>query len=321
MSPDRQSAASQARVHHPGLPSGSSAARAAVEQGSGRSGTAQTTLALRYAVRSDIGLLREGNEDSAYAGPHLLAVADGMGGHAAGEVASAVAITMLAVLDAEDPGPDLVGALADAIATAGLRLQELTVSDPAIENMGTTLTALLWSQGYAALCHIGDSRAYLLRDGRFVRMTRDHTLVQSLVDEGAISEDDVALHPYRSLLLRALDGRTIAVPDLAPLETYPGDRYLLCSDGLSGAVSEQTLHQVVASVRDLDEATSRLVRLAVEAGGLDNITCIMADVIDARSSRVPPTWQPIFAGAAAGDAPADLSRRPGRAPRRPRPCG
>ena len=261
------------------------------------------TLALRYAVRSDVGLLREGNEDSAYAGPHLLAVADGVGGHAAGEVASAATITTIAPLDAEDPGPDLVGALADAVATANLRLQELMISDPAIEGMATTLTALLWSEGYAALCHIGDSRAYLLRDGQFIQITRDHTLVQSLVDEGEITEDDVATHPYRSLLLRALDGRTIAETDLTPLETYPGDRYLLCSDGLSGVVSEQTLHQTLASVRDLGEVTLRLVELAIEGGGPDNITCIVADVIDARSSRVPPAWQPAFVGAAANAGP------------------
>jgi len=285
-------------------------------QGRDRSGTGPVTLALRYAVRSDVGLLREGNEDSAYAGPHLLAVADGMGGHAAGEVASAAVITAIAPLDAEDPGPDLAGALAGAVATANLRIQELTISDPATRGMGTTLTALLWSQGYAALCHIGDSRAYLLRDGRLVRITRDHTLVQALVDEGTITEDDVAAHPYRSLLLRAVDGRTIAEPDLAPLETHPGDRYLLCSDGLSGVVSEQALHQVLASAADLDEVTSRLVGLAIEGGGPDNITCIVADVIDARSSRVPPTRQPVFAGAAASGTHADPSCRLSGVPRR-----
>jgi protein phosphatase len=229
-----------------------------------------------------------------------------MGGHAAGEVASAATITTIAPLDAEDPGPDLVSALADAVATANLRLQELIISDPAIEGMGTTLTALLWSEGYAALCHIGDSRAYLLRDGQFVQITHDHTLVQSLVDEGKITEDDVATHPHRSLLLRALDGRTIAEPDLAPLETYPGDRYLLCSDGLSGVVTEQTLHQTLASVRDPDKAALRLVELAIKGGGPDNITCIVADVIDTHSTRVAPTWQPVFAGAAANGAPADL---------------
>jgi PPM family protein phosphatase len=285
--------------------------RVTVDDPQHRSGTAQMTLALRYAVRSDVGLLREGNEDSAYAGPHLLAVADGMGGHAAGEVASAATITTIAPLDAEDPGPDLVGALADAVATANLRLQELIISDPATEGMGTTLTALLWADGYAALCHIGDSRAYLLREGRLVQITHDHTLVQSLVDEGKITEDDVATHPHRSLLLRALDGRTVAEPDLAPLETYPGDRFLLCSDGLSGVVTEQTLHQALASVRDPDKAALRLVELAIKGGGPDNITCIVADVLDTHASRVPPTWQPAFAGAAANGAPADM-RPPAR---------
>jgi protein phosphatase len=234
-----------------------------------------------------------------------------MGGHAAGEVASAATITTIAPLDAEDPGPDLVSALADAVATANLRLQELIISDPAIEGMGTTLTAMLWSEGYAALCHIGDSRAYLLRDGQFIQVTHDHTLVQSLVDEGKITEDDVATHPHRSLLLRALDGRTIAEPDLAPLETYPGDRFLLCSDGLSGVVTEQTLHQTLDAVRDPDKAALRLVELAIKGGGPDNITCIVADVIDTRATRVAPTWQPVFAGAAANGAPADL-RPPAR---------
>jgi PPM family protein phosphatase len=263
------------------------------------------TLALRYAIRSDVGLLREGNEDSAYAGPHLLAVADGMGGHAAGEVASAATITTIAPLDARHLGPDLVGALADAVATANVRLQELIISDPAIEGMGTTLTALLWSEGYAALCHIGDSRAYRLRNGQFLQITHDHTLVQSLVDEGKITEDDVATHPHRSLLLRALDGRTVAEPDLMPLDTLPGDRYLLCSDGLSGVVTEQTLYQTLSSVRDPDKAALQLVELAIRGGGPDNITCIVADVLDTQVSAVPPTWTPVFAGAAATGAPTD----------------
>jgi PPM family protein phosphatase len=265
------------------------------------------TLALRYAVRSDVGLLREGNEDSAFAGPHLLAVADGMGGHAAGEVASAATITTIAPLDdARNLGPDLVGALADAVAMANLRLQELIISDPAIEGMGTTLTALLWADGYAALCHIGDSRAYRLRNGQFLQITHDHTLVQSLVDEGKITEDDVATHPHRSLLLRALDGRTVAEPDLTQLETLPGDRYLLCSDGLSGVVTEHTLHQTLNSIRDPDKAALQLVELAIRGGGPDNITCIVADVMDTQASAVPPTWTPVLAGAAQIGAPADL---------------
>jgi PPM family protein phosphatase len=264
------------------------------------------TLALRYAVRSDVGLLREGNEDSAYAGPHLLAVADGMGGHAAGEVASAAAITSIAALDSEHPGADLINALADAVANANMRLQELIISDPAVEGMGTTLTALLWSDGHAALCHIGDSRAYLLRNGQFYQITHDHTLVQSLVDEGKITEDDVATHPHRSLLLRALDGRTLAEPDLSTHETMAGDRYLLCSDGLSGVVTEQTLHQTLSSVWDPEKAALQLVELAIRGGGPDNITCIVADVVDTQTTALPPTREPVLAGAAAHGSPADL---------------
>jgi PPM family protein phosphatase len=265
------------------------------------------TLALRYAVRSDVGLLREGNEDSAYAGPHLLAVADGMGGHAAGEVASAATITTIASLDTDYLGPDLVKALAAAVANANMRLQELIIADPSVEGMGTTLTALLWWEGHAALCHIGDSRAYLLRNGQFYQITHDHTLVQSLVDEGRITEDDVPTHPQRSLLLRALDGRTVAEPDLSAHEAMAGDRYLLCSDGLSGVVTEQTLHQTLGSVWDPDKAALQLVELAIKGGGPDNITCIVADVVDTQTTALPPTRVPVLAGAAAhGSPPGDV---------------
>jgi serine/threonine protein phosphatase PrpC len=282
------------------------------------------TLALRYAVRSDVGLLREGNEDSAYAGPHLLAVADGMGGHAAGEVASAATITTMASLDNDHVGGDLAGALADAVATANMRLQELIIADPATEGMGTTLTAILWSDGHAALCHIGDSRAYLLREGQFYQITHDHTLVQSLVDEGKITEDDVATHPHRSLLLRALDGRTVAEPDLSVHETMPGDRYLLCSDGLSGVVTEQTLHQTLRSVWDPDKAAIQLIELAIKGGGPDNITCIVADVIDTASATARPSRASTFAGAAANGAPTAGTRPgggPGNGPGGPGPGG
>jgi PPM family protein phosphatase len=270
------------------------------------------TLALRYAVRSDVGLLREGNEDSAYAGPHLLAVADGMGGHAAGEVASAATITTMAGLDAAQLGTDLVGALAEAVANANMRLQQIIIADPSVEGMGTTLTALLWSEGHAALCHIGDSRAYLLRNGQFYQITHDHTLVQSLVDEGRITEDDVATHPQRSLLLRALDGRTIAEPDLSTHETMAGDRYLLCSDGLSGVVTEQTLHQTLSSVWDPDKAALQLVELAIKGGGPDNITCIVADVVDTQTTALPPTRIPVMAGAASQGSPTDARSAAGQ---------
>jgi len=229
-----------------------------------------------------------------------------MGGHAAGEVASAATITTIAALDVDQPASDLLPALANAVASANTRLQEMIMSDPATEGMGTTLTALLWSDGHAALCHIGDSRAYLLRDGKFYQITHDHTLVQSLVDEGRITEEDVATHPQRSLLLRALDGRTIADPDLSTHETMPGDRYLICSDGLSGVVTELTLHQALSSVRDPDKAALQLVELALKGGGPDNITCIVADVVDTVATAAPPSRTPVLAGAASAGPPQQL---------------
>ena len=206
------------------------------------------TLALRYAVRSDVGLLREGNEDSAYAGPHLLAIADGMGGHAAGEVASAVAISALAGLDEEVPVSNLLELLSAAVANANATLHEMSTQDPSVEGMGTTLTAMLWSGSTVALCHIGDSRAYLLRDGEFYQITHDHTLVQSLVDDGRLSPEQAHTHPQRSLVMRALQSSTDAEPDLSVREAVVGDRYLLCSDGLSDVVSEQTMQQHAGEV-------------------------------------------------------------------------
>ena len=266
------------------------------------------TLALRYAVRSDVGLLREGNEDSAYAGPHLLAIADGMGGHAAGEVASAVAISALAGLDDDIPGIDMLGALADAVAKANARLHDMSAADPSVEGMGTTLTAMLWSGQRMALCHIGDSRAYMLRDRDFYQITRDHTLVQSLLDEGRISAEEAANHPQRSLILRALDSRTDAEPDLSLREVLAGDRYLLCSDGLSDVVTEETLHRALLAIDDPDEAVIQLVDLANRAGGPDNITCIVADVIDSATALRPPTEVSVVAGAASNQGGRTVPR-------------
>jgi protein phosphatase len=257
------------------------------------------TLVLRYAVRSDVGLLREGNEDSAYAGPRLLAVADGMGGHAAGEVASAVTIASIAELDSAQPGGDMLEALSSAVAAANTKLQEMIIANPAVEGMGTTLTALFWSDGHAAVCHIGDSRGYLLREDELYQITHDHTLVQSLVDEGRISADDVSTHPQRSLLLRALDGRSIAEPDLSVHESQAGDRYLLCSDGLSGVVSDETLRDTLATLADPEACTRQLVELALHGGGPDNITCIVADVVDTAATNLPASRTPVLAGAAA----------------------
>jgi PPM family protein phosphatase len=248
------------------------------------------TLALRYAARSDVGLLREGNEDSAYAGPHLLAIADGMGGHAAGEVASSVAISALTGLDADMPVEHLLDALAAAVAQANNTLHEMSIEDPSVEGMGTTLTVLLWSDGTIAICHIGDSRAYLLRDGELHQITRDHTLVQSLVDDGRLSPAQAATHPQRSLVLRALQSGTEAEPDLSLIEAKANDRYLLCSDGLSDVVSEGTLRETLLQLTDREAAVARLIELANNGGGPDNITCIVADVVD--SDAEPSAGQP-----------------------------
>ncbi len=274
------------------------------------------TLALRYAVRSDVGLLREGNEDSAYAGPRLLAVADGMGGHAAGEVASAVAISVLTDLDEDLPPGELLDALAEAVTRANHILHDMVTADPSIGGMGTTLTAMLWSGTRVALCHIGDSRAYVLSGGQLQQITHDHTLVQSLVDDGRISPDEAATHPQRSLLLRALDGSEDVAPDLSIREAQVGDRYLLCSDGLSGVVSEPTLHRTLATIAEPDDAVRQLIELAIKGGGPDNITCIVADVVDSATAIRPPSEVSVLAGAASngsGRPPMRVDSAAGRA--------
>jgi len=260
------------------------------------------TLALHYALRSDVGLLREGNEDSAYAGPRLLAIADGMGGHAAGEVASAVAISAIAPLDRQNfiSDDDMLNALADAVASARGTLHDMSESDPAVEGMGTTLTAMLWAGARVAVCHIGDSRAYLLRDGDLYQITRDHTLIQSLVDEGRLSPAAAANHPQRSLIMRALQGSTDADPDLAMHDAILGDRYLLCSDGLTDVVGDEAVHHILSTVPDADDAVNQLIALAIRNGGPDNITCIIADVVDTAAGPVPPSTGERLAGAAAG---------------------
>ncbi len=192
------------------------------------------SLVLRYAARSDRGLIRGTNQDSVYAGPRLLAVADGMGGHAAGEVASAVAIASLAPLDVDTPGEDLLSALVRAAVAANDQLRDMVAGDSALDGMGTTLTTLLLTDDRLGLLHIGDSRCYLLRDGELTQVTHDDTLVQSLVDEGRISEEEATTHPQRSLITRALDGRGHVDFDTALLDVQPGDRLLLETPGGGG---------------------------------------------------------------------------------------
>ncbi|MFJ2028159.1 Stp1/IreP family PP2C-type Ser/Thr phosphatase [Streptosporangium sp. NPDC087985] len=247
------------------------------------------TIALRYAARSDVGLLREGNEDSAYASGRLLAVADGMGGHAHGEVASSVAIAAMSSLDEDPQGGDLLSAIEAAVREANRRLHEMVGRDPSLKGMGTTLTAMLWSGTRVALVHVGDSRAYLLRAGELYQITHDHTLVQSLVDDGRITLEEAATHPQRSILLRALDGSGEVDPDLSLREAQVGDRYLLCSDGLSGVVSAETLHHTLSTIEDPETVVRTLIDLANRGGGPDNITCVLADVLEVDEESVPPT--------------------------------
>jgi serine/threonine protein phosphatase PrpC len=253
------------------------------------------TYSLRFVARSDVGLVREGNEDSGYAGPSLLAVADGMGGHAAGEVASSVVLATLATLEDDVPSTELLDALATAVNQANDAINEMAEKHPQLDGMGTTLTAMLWSGRRVGLVHVGDSRAYLLRDGVLIQITHDHTFVQQLQDEGRITAAEAAVHPQRSLLLRALDGRSNPEPDLSVREVHPGDRYLLCSDGLSGVVPDSEIQNAMTGTT-LEECAETLIQLALRGGGPDNITCIVADVIEDSSG----TEHPVVVGAAAG---------------------
>ncbi|MFJ9558006.1 Stp1/IreP family PP2C-type Ser/Thr phosphatase [Nocardiopsis sp. NPDC101807] len=257
------------------------------------------TIALRYAAYSDVGCLREGNEDSGYAGQHLLAVADGMGGYAGGEVASSIAISSIRRLDSETHKSDeMPEVLQRAVEQANASLSRRIMEEPQLENMGTTLTAMLWSGARVALIHIGDSRAYLLRGPRFEQITHDHTLVQTLVDEGKITEEEVATHPQRSLILRALDGKSPVDPDISINDAKVGDRYMLCSDGLSGVVSKKTIHETLATESDPRGASKKLIELAIRGGGPDNITVVVADVIETDTDREGPTPAAQVVGAA-----------------------
>lgn len=271
------------------------------------------SLVLRFAAGSHKGMIREGNEDSGYAGPRLLAVADGMGGQAAGEVASAEVLSAMVELDEDVPGNDPLTALQAAAERANHRLRLLIDDDPSLEGMGTTLTALLWTGQRAGLIHIGDSRAYLLRDGQLTQITQDHTWVQRLVDEGRITEEEASTHPQRSLIMRALMGTGEVESDLSIREVRPGDRYLICSDGLSGVVSHQTMEETLGSYYAPEQTIAELIQLALRGGGPDNITCVVADVLDVNDGDTLAghfTDTPVVVGAVADGAPSAAQHAP-----------
>lgn len=254
------------------------------------------TLVLRYIARSDRGLVRSNNEDSVYAGARLLALADGMGGHAAGEVASQLVIQALRGLDDDEPGGNLLEALGAATRHGNEAIAAEVAHNPELEGMGTTLTAILFAGSKIGLCHVGDSRGYLLRDGVLTQITRDDTFVQSLVDEGRITAEQAHSHPQRSLIMKALTGQEVE-PTLTMREARAGDRYMLCSDGLSDVVSEETLTETMASTPDHIACADRLVELALRSGAPDNVTVVVADVVDTEYGES----RPILGGAAGSD--------------------
>lgn len=261
------------------------------------------SIIMRYAARSDVGLVRTENQDSGYAGPHLLVLADGMGGPAGGDIASSVAVAHLVNLDEDVPAAnDLLDTLRQALVAAHTELEERARQDPELAGLGTTCIAVLRTENKMAMVHIGDSRAYLMREGRLTQITTDHTFVQYLVDTGKISPEEAEHHPQRSVVLRVLgdtDGDVIL--DETMREARPGDRWLLCSDGLSGIVSDETIGETLQGVEDPAECAEELISLALRGGGHDNVTCVIADVLDAEdlADGTAPRSTPEVVGAAA----------------------
>ncbi|WP_217246914.1 MerR family transcriptional regulator [Streptomyces sp. AC602_WCS936] len=236
-------------------------------------------LAIRYAALSDTGRVRESNQDTAYAGDRLLAVADGFG--SGGAPASAAAVNALKTLETDSiPAGDLLNALEDAIDQAKQAVHGVSGDGPSSDDAGTTLTAMLWTGSQLALVHIGDSRVHLLRDGELFQITHDHTLVQSMVDEGRIGPEEAASHPQRSLLIRALGQGADATPDIRLHDARQGDRYLLCSDGLSTVVPTEEVRRVLSDVSEPEQAVRELIALANGSGGPDNVSCVVADVME-----------------------------------------
>lgn len=242
-----------------------------------------STLYFATAAKSAVGLVRAGNEDAALTSRSLVAVADGMGGHAAGEVASRIAITTLAKESELFTQNDVDLESADDLYASAISLIDATISQYAIENpelagMGTTLSALFLRDGAVAALHIGDSRIYRLRGNLFEQLTTDHTVIQELLDQGAITEGDVATHPQRSVLTQVLmgDGRNQIA--LSIYEVKADDRFLLCSDGLTGAMSEKDIKAILKS-KARGPAVESLIEGAYANGAPDNVTVIVADVL------------------------------------------
>jgi protein phosphatase len=272
-------------------------------------------MAQLSAAASHVGKVRANNQDSGYAGAHLFVVADGMGGHAGGDVASAIAVKRIADTDRPyDTVQDAEFALRSALLAANAQLAETVFDHGELTGMGTTVSGILRVDDKIALAHIGDSRIYLHRDGELRQISSDHTFVQRLVDSGRITPEEAAVHPRRSVLMRVL-GDVDASPeiDTAVLDTKSGDRWLICSDGLSSYVSDEKIAAVLGSISDPEDAAERLIKESLDEGAPDNVTVVLVDIDDSiQSSHVPP----ITVGSAASPLVFDTDsiRRPLRLP-------
>jgi protein phosphatase len=266
-------------------------------------------LRLRYAAVSDVGRHRKDNQDSGFASERLLVVADGVGGQAFGDVASSTAVHLLRRLDGppedgtgEDPSQASLSALAGAVHRVHDRLAELVEHDHELEGTSTTLTAALFDGRALAFAHVGDSRAYLLRDGEVRQLTTDHTFVQTLIDEGRITEEESRVHPHRNIILKAVDGVHDSDPDLFVVGLEVGDRVMLCSDGCSGVLADADIGRLLGD-GTVDYAAVELVRASLDTGSTDNVTVVAVEVVDADTDVDPESAAagvgPMLVGAAA----------------------
>jgi PPM family protein phosphatase len=266
-------------------------------------------MRLVFAAATDVGRMRKNNEDSYLSDEPVAAVADGMGGHSAGEVASAIAIEELAALGDRGPWANETAATDDlkaAILRANRRIREMAASDRKLNGMGTTLVALLEDGDLVHLANVGDSRGYLLRQGELSQVTVDHSLVQELVDDGRLSPEDAERHPQRSVITRALGIEPEVEFDLFTYKLQVGDRLLLCSDGLSDVVEPTQIRNVLLRVRNPWQAARQLVAVANEQGGPDNITVIVVDAVDESAVAVDDFEETgdLAVGSATGAMPA-----------------
>lgn len=264
-------------------------------------------LQLRFAALSETGPVREHNEDAGFAGPYLLCVADGVGGAAAGEIASATTSYVVSARALAHPGLAPERLLRAAVAEAHEQLSAGVAADPERAGMGTTLTALLTDGVHTALAQVGDSRAYLLRAGTLTQLTHDQTLVQAWVDAGRLTAAEAMASPYKNVVLQAIDAEHVPEPVVQPLDLRPGDRLLLCSDGMSDVLPHARIAPLLAGDA-LSMAAERLVRAAIDAGSRDNVSVVVADVVDAPA--VVGTGIMFGAGADLGNVVDPVAVRP-----------